>query len=129
MAQSPDPDSFIRFSCPCGRRLKVRATGNPQAGKCPDCGRVVPVPTSTSSSLLATSHPEANTDEFNEADLKILDEWAQRHAGKGAPAAPAPAATAAVREEAGLRLCPRCRRPVHMGAVVCRECGTHVPKR
>ena len=39
-------DGYVRFHCPCGRRLKVRVEGRPEAGKCPDCGRVVPVPTS-----------------------------------------------------------------------------------
>ena len=37
-------DGYVRFNCPCGRRLKVRAEGRPEAGKCPDCGRIVPVP-------------------------------------------------------------------------------------
>ena len=45
-------DGFLRFLCPCGRRLKVPAADRPVAGKCPDCGRVVPVPTSA----------QANTD-------------------------------------------------------------------
>jgi len=78
--------------------------------------------------MLSTTHPEANTDEFNEADRLMIEEWSQRHLSQTAPAA-APATAATIREEAGLRICPRCRRPVHMGAVACRECGTHVPKR
>ena len=40
-------DGYIRFPCPCGRRLKVRAAGGIEAGKCPDCGRVVPIPDQT----------------------------------------------------------------------------------
>ena len=43
---SESADGFIRFLCPCGRRLKVQASSRPEAGKCPDCGRVVPVPDS-----------------------------------------------------------------------------------
>ena len=42
-AAAPD-DGYVRFNCPCGRRLKVQAADRPDAGKCPDCGRVVPVP-------------------------------------------------------------------------------------
>jgi DNA-directed RNA polymerase subunit M/transcription elongation factor TFIIS len=122
-----DPDEFIRFACPCGRRLKVKAAGNPQAGKCPDCGRVVPVPTS-SSSALSPAHPEATTEELSASDVAALEQWAKRHLSQGAPAAARPGPSAA-KSEAGLRVCPRCGRPVHLGAVACRECGTHVPKR
>jgi ribosomal protein L40E len=53
------------------------------------------------------------------------------------PALPAPAnvpaaaleAPAAVKAEAGLRVCPRCGRPLHLSAVTCRDCGAPVPKR
>ena len=38
------------------------------------------------------------------------------------PTSPAPYPT-----EAGLRVCPGCGKPVHLGADVCRECGTKVP--
>ena len=34
-------DGYIRFHCPCGRRLKILATSLRTAGKCPDCGRLV----------------------------------------------------------------------------------------
>ena len=34
------------FSLPLWRRLKVPAEERPKAGRCPDCGRVVPVPVS-----------------------------------------------------------------------------------
>ena len=47
-AQRPEAtesgDGYVRFNCPCGRRLKVRGDERPEAGKCPDCGRIVPVP-------------------------------------------------------------------------------------
>jgi hypothetical protein len=33
-----------------------------------------------------------------------------------------------VKFEAGLRICPRCRKPVHLGASTCRECGSLVPR-
>src|SRR6516165_7480322 len=58
-----DSDGFIRFACPCGRRLKVRVEEDqeiPESGKCPDCGRVVPVPATAtptpSSGSLPTGH-------------------------------------------------------------------------
>ena len=35
----------------------------------------------------------------------------------------------AVKFEAGLRVCPRCKKPVHLGAATCRECGTPVPRQ
>jgi DNA-directed RNA polymerase subunit M/transcription elongation factor TFIIS len=118
-------DEFIRFSCPCGRRLKVKASGSPQAGKCPDCGRIVPIPSASSSALTGTAHPESRTAEMSPDDVAMLDAWSKRRQG-----APAAAKTAApVKSEAGLRVCPRCGKPVHMGAIACRECGTHVPKR
>jgi hypothetical protein len=33
------------------------------------------------------------------------------------------------RIEAGLRVCPRCGKPVHMAATACGECGAAVPRR
>src|SRR5689334_124515 len=44
VAWNASSDGYIRFFCPCGRRLKVSAVQPPQFGKCPDCARVVPVP-------------------------------------------------------------------------------------
>ena len=157
-----DGDGFARFSCPCGRRLKVRAGGDapgPQAGKCPDCGRVVPVPAevlaggrSPSSSGLKLksmgADPESPTQELSAEDIAVLGRWSEGHAAPPTPEAPAPppakngspqstvdhdpapaVAAPAVKTEAGLRVCPRCGRPVHLSALACRECGAHVPKR
>ena len=31
--------------------------------------------------------------------------------------------------EENLRVCPKCGRPVHLGADACRACGTVVPRR
>jgi hypothetical protein len=156
-------DGYIRFNCPCGRRLKVHALDRPEAGKCPECGRVVPVPDAAWNNLESTSpgpgsqarsgrsHPEARTEDMDPADLARLEQWANRHlaasnlgqkpggeattvfqqsadvalagdAGGGAPAS-------VVKMEAGLRVCPRCGKPVHMSATVCRSCGEPVPKR
>jgi hypothetical protein len=144
-------DGFIRFSCPCGRRLKVRIEPGqpiPESGKCPDCGRVVPVPAAaipaSSSGTLPTSHPEALTEELSTADLAMLDQWRERRQAivKQAAKTKGPDTTATMevrmprtppsdrfKVEAGLRVCPRCGKPVHMSAIVCRECGAHVPKK
>jgi len=141
-------DGFIRFNCPCGRRLKVRDgaanTPTPLAGKCPDCGRIVPVPAPTSSGALRLkSHgAETPTEELSAGDFAALQQWAQLHLARTAGPAPEgpqaqaevavaepPPSPAAVKVEAGLRVCPRCGRPIHLSAVACRECGAAVPKR
>jgi hypothetical protein len=156
-------DGYVRFNCPCGRRLKVQAVGRPEAGKCPDCGRIVPVPDS------AWDRPESfskgagdlarsgrvpyggRTEDMDAADLARLERWASRHLAASKPDEPsggdAPttshqaldvaltaepgqgAPPSVVKMEAGLRVCPRCGKPVHMSATVCRNCGEPVPKR
>jgi hypothetical protein len=74
------------------------------------------------------------------ADLSRLEQWASGHGGKPVAAADPPQGlgttvshesldAAAVKMEAGLRVCPRCGKPVHMSATVCRDCGEPVPKR
>jgi ribosomal protein L40E len=45
-----------------------------------------------------------------------------------APGAPA-SVPSTIKVEAGLRVCPRCGRPVHLGAENCRQCGAPVPRR
>jgi hypothetical protein len=149
-------DGYIRFHCPCGRRLKVLAESRPEAGKCPDCGRVVPVPETAWSGAGSGpmgrpfGDPEARTDELDEEDLARLAEWGARQAARpGRPAndpdATPPAMSAVsgylpghaadriptsnVKFEAGLRVCPGCGKPVHLSATTCRECGTPVPRR
>jgi hypothetical protein len=153
-------DGFLRFLCPCGRRLKVLAADRPVAGKCPDCGRVVPVPTSAqaNSDLSSTkrgqqSDSEARTEELDTDDLARLETWgAQYAANPNLPegplstatgihtiaagsdsvlgfSTPAAAQASEVKFEAGLRVCPRCKKPVHLGANNCRECGTPVPRQ
>jgi len=155
-------DGYVRFNCPCGRRLKVRAKARPEAGKCPDCGRVVPVPESAwaetdfppgteSPGRSEGARPEARTADMDVADLNRLEQWASRfravsnqderspgslsttsHQSLGAvpPVEPAPVGLSPVlKMEAGLRVCPRCGKPLHMSATVCRVCGEPVPKR
>jgi hypothetical protein len=155
-------DGFLRFLCTCGRRLKVPVVGRPVAGKCPDCGRVVPVPTSaqafsntTSAKNAGLSNSEARTEELDDYDLAQLERWAARYpADPSRPDGPfstttgfmavAPGSNLAadvglltpdipspsvVKFEAGLRVCPRCKKPVHLGAANCRECGTPVPRQ
>jgi hypothetical protein len=147
----PD-DGYYRFYCPCGRRLKVPIQGRPEAGKCPDCGRVVPVPASVlvssrpaGSSLPAD--PEARTEELSADDMARLERWAARHLSRSTrrdePDAVASVAAnegvsdegvgtsganlpSVVKFEAGMRICPRCRKPVHLGLTHCRECGNPV---
>lgn len=150
-----DDDGFIRFHCPCGRRLKVRADSGQEEGKCPDCGRVVPVPESSTTRQRSRggplADPDAKTDELDPDEVARLQEWTMRHTGRdpgvpggadatptGMPAirvgsSPPPAGAGPVRSmttfEAGLRVCPRCGKPVHLGASNCRECGAAVPRR
>lgn len=166
---APEPageggDGYIRFTCPCGRRLKVRDTvPRPTSGRCPDCDRVVPVPSSSTAPAPGLGDPEASTAEMDAADLAELARWAESYqkkpravpvpASTASAPSPAPAAVAGpqdypntesfdqpvayipegpaapVKVEAGLRVCPRCGRPVHLGAETCRHCGAHVPRR
>ncbi len=151
-------DGLIRFHCPCGRRLKVRAVDHPEAGRCPDCGRVVPVPKEAAAAATGShkvhahgSHhgarrsgaaivgDDARTVEMDAEDLARLQQWSARHgvvsAADAASPVPPPiepeqpySPPAALRVEAGLRVCPRCGRPLHMSAVVCRACGAATPK-
>jgi len=148
---APD-DGYLRFHCPCGKRLKVRAADPPTHGRCPDCGEVVPVPAAGAppSSGTLPAGPGSRTAEIDPADLARLEGWSRAHeqrraaTGSHVPAAaPAPApvpsgshlpaggpsGSAITRSEAGLRLCPNCRKPVHLNAQTCRHCKTHVPKR
>ncbi len=122
---------FIRFNCLCGRRLKVIADGinKPTHGKCPDCGRVVPVPATS----VATRDPESPTEELSTVDAERIAVWSKRHLDEQSrrpsntqfpPDGPTP-----LKSEAGLRVCPGCGKPVHLGASICRGCGSAVPKR
>jgi hypothetical protein len=134
--QGPPDDGFLRFPCPCGRRLKVSAIDRPSHGKCPDCDRVVPVPDSPGSS----SNAESATEEIASADAAILEAWVQSHLnpgkGNGDSNGRSPKSTAEMtqrstpgRTEAGFRVCPKCGKPIHLNAEICRGCGTAVPKR
>jgi hypothetical protein len=151
-------DGYIRFLCPCGRRLKVKAENRPEAGKCPDCGRIVPVPelawpAPAPAEGPARSDPDARTEDLDETDLARLQAWSTRHQGRSSSSRPEgrddttpaviPAVTGSdfgqgsagappssmVKFEAGLRVCPRCGKPVHLSATTCRECGSPVPRR
>jgi ribosomal protein L40E len=83
-------DGYVRFHCPCGRRLKVQTIGRPEAGKCPDCGRVVPVPTSAWEQSSDSNDPidqprpgrvelMARTIDLDPADLERLAHWSNEH--------------------------------------------------
>jgi predicted RNA-binding Zn-ribbon protein involved in translation (DUF1610 family) len=128
-------DDFIRFHCPCGRRLKVSAIDRPSHGKCPDCGRVVPVPTGAGS---GGSDAESPTEELASADVAMLEAWTESHLARGGgngkgngpkSTADMPMDAPGRRAEAGFRVCPRCGKPIHLNADTCRGCGTPVPKR
>lgn len=96
------PDGFIRFYCPCGRRLKVPAEQRPTHGKCPDCGRTVPVPATprhvasiTARPVVPPGHPETPTAELDSADIALLERWTRAHLEHAAqqtshPASPPP---------------------------------------
>jgi hypothetical protein len=135
-AAPTEEGGYLRFNCPCGRRLKVLAgeKTKPTHGKCPDCGRVVPVPETNQ----VSRDPESPTEELSTADAAVLDAWTKRHLEQDQgtishpslePAAGAAAAPPVWRSEAGIRICPGCGRPVHLGASTCRACGIPVPKR
>jgi hypothetical protein len=127
-------DGYLRFFCPCGRRLKVNAEQPPSHGKCPDCGRIVPVPTSTAP---APSGPDSKTVDLTPADVAALDRWARNHTAQVTSAPAAPSTTelndrpraGAGRAEVGLRVCPGCGKPVHLGSDYCRSCGAAMPRR
>lgn len=67
-------DGYIRFFCPCGRRLKVIAKNPmPSHGRCPDCGRTVPVPAQDSGN--ASNPAESPTAELSQAEATAMQEW------------------------------------------------------
>ena len=151
-------DGYVRFNCPCGRRLKVRGDERPEVGKCPDCGRIVPVPDANWNEAAGTSpglrgqsrnHSNARTQDMDAADLERLEHWASRYQAASnhnqqqgvesttshqALSTISPTAmvqnssSPVIKMEAGLRICPRCGKPLHMSATVCRSCGEPVPK-
>jgi hypothetical protein len=150
-------DGFLRFLCPCGRRLKVSAVSRPNAGKCPDCGRVVPVPTGTLGELkkltIRSTEADARTEDLDDDDLAELEKWSARHLAssgqaEGNPASAVPMSSvqvtnddqglgllpspipqaSLVKFETGLRVCPRCKKPLHLRADNCRACGMPVPR-
>ena len=127
-------DGYIRFFCPCGRRLKVDSAAPPPFGKCPDCGAVVPVPSASLTTARPPGHPESPTDDLPAVDRDAIDRWAAGHRAKAATTAGRPESAlstqpASDRVEVGMRVCPSCSQPVHMGAETCRNCGAPAPRR
>ena len=135
----PDPDGFLRFFCPCGRKLKIDAKSErPTHGRCPDCGRVIATADARPRTQGQESDDgEAPTEEFTAADAALIEAWARRHRDRSAPppsdggpnstAEIAPAQIAG-KAEAGLRVCPQCGKPLHLGTSTCRACGIAVPR-
>ena len=95
-------------------------------------------------------HPAGRTEDMDAADLERLERWASRHQAASnhnqqlggesttshqALSAVSPTAMAqdsaspVMKMEAGLRVCSRCGKPLHISATVCRSCGEPVPKR
>jgi hypothetical protein len=138
-ASKEPAEGVIRFFCPCGRRLKVSAASPPPFGKCPDCGKVVPVPATSLTTSRSPGHPESPTEELSLTDKAAIERWSAGHKAKAGPPAPEPEpavmATMAFsmpqtdKVEVGMRICPECGQPIHMGAANCRQCGKSVPKR
>lgn len=141
-------DGYIRFFCPCGRRLKVDASAPPPNGKCPDCGTIVPVPTASQAAVLPPGHPESPTDEIPTTDRDAIERWAESHRARratSAPPAPAPPVASTFdpslnptmaftlpptdRVEVGMRICSECGQPLPLGATACRQCGAPAAKR
>ncbi len=124
-----DGDGYLRFFCTCGRRLKVPAKSPPTHGKCPDCARIVPVPTASTIRL------KDRTEDLGPQEIEQLRHWAAEHIRKGSrvPAgviAEARSASAlADGKEEGFRLCPNCGKPLHLRADNCQVCGTPVPRK
>jgi membrane associated rhomboid family serine protease len=40
----PPPDEFIRFACPCGKKVKIPAKFAGKSGRCPACKRQIKIP-------------------------------------------------------------------------------------
>ncbi|GIW85880.1 MAG: hypothetical protein KatS3mg108_0204 [Isosphaeraceae bacterium] len=141
----PPHDAFIRFYCPCGQRLKVHVDEGLTHGKCPACGRIVPVPSlppAPHAAARTAGDPETPTADLDPADRALLERWCQEHQQAALPipigspqAALGSTSSAQVsltraradHVESGLRICPGCRKPVHMKAQTCRHCGSTVP--
>jgi hypothetical protein len=98
--------------------------------------------------------PESRTEDLDAAELAMLENWSARHLANsggltgslsttgvipvnslaesdsniGLPAS-AFIQPSVVKFETGLRLCPRCKKPLHLSADNCRECGMPVPRQ
>jgi hypothetical protein len=100
----------------------------------------VPVPAPAAQvSNLPPGHPETPTVELGPEYQAALAQWARKHGAGDSSASPEDDTPTSIRRpsdltqsnraEAGLRICPTCKQPVHLGADACRTCGTPVPRR
>ena len=87
----------------------------------------------------------SRTEDMDAVDLDRLKQWASRFPAATQNAQPGDLTTTShpslgavasaateppgMKMEAGLRVCPRCAKPLHMSATVCRSCGEPVPRR
>ncbi len=126
-------DQFIRFHCECGRRLKVRVDDGMTQGRCPDCGRVMAIPSDAQG---RGGGLDEDTVDLTPEQMAGLKRWSQeqmeRRHGPNSDHTPVEAQTyhppEADRAEVGMRFCPRCKKPVHLGADACQACGQSVPR-
>jgi hypothetical protein len=112
----------------------------PEGGKCPDCGRVVPVPDSAwQDAVTSNGHggggddAESRTQDLTADDLQRLEEWAKKFVDRPQPQ-PANAASAAPGSSSGptspppsspgvATTAPPSSFPKEVGLRVCSRCG------
>ena len=92
---------------------------------------------------ISTTNAETPTQELSLEDTSMIESWVQSHFARSSDKSsgiirggPAPKSTAEMslkptpgRTEVGFRVCPKCGKPLHLSAEVCRACGTSVPKQ
>jgi hypothetical protein len=82
--------------------------------------------------------PDDRTVDLSPDELAGLERWSQEHRDRRGfaptqenlpPSRDEDRGPGGQRDEVGLRVCPRCGKPVHLGAGNCRHCGAAVPRR
>ena len=129
------------------------------AGKCPECGRVVPVPPLGCGTLNSPkgkkprgNDPESRTEDLDPAELAELEKWSGRYLTKSGQAEGPLSTTgiiavnsraendnniglpinafvqaSVVKFETGLRVCPRCKKPLHLTRIIVVSVGCQSP--
>ena len=153
-------DGFVRFHCPCGRRLKVPAKGGPRRASAPTAGglsrslrprgprqspgknRYQAIPKHGPRKWTPTTWPAWKNGPRRIWPIPIAPATRATKTTSLVPVLPgtdpvadtayinpATPPNSAVKFEAGMRICPRCKKPIHLGASTCRACGTPVPRQ